>query len=68
MTEKLETTTATHYELTKETTELKQVEDKLRLLSSTVEQSTEGMAVADLEGNLLFANNAFDSEFAHVIL
>jgi len=40
-------------------TEHKQAEKRLHLLSSTVEQSTEGIAVADLKGNLLFVNNAF---------
>ncbi len=33
--------------------------DKFRLLSSAVEQSHEGIAVIDIAGNLLFANNAF---------
>jgi len=42
-------------------TRRKQVEEKLKLLSSTVEQSTEGMAISDLEGNLLFVNYAFSS-------
>jgi len=37
----------------------KKVEETLRLLSSATEQSTEGMAMTDLEGNLLFVNNAF---------
>jgi PAS domain S-box-containing protein len=40
-------------------TERKRTEERLRLLSSSVEQSTEGIAVSDLEGNLLFVNNAF---------
>ncbi|MFH1722444.1 MAG: PAS domain S-box protein [Candidatus Altiarchaeota archaeon] len=40
-------------------TEHKQSEEKLRRLSSVVEQSSEGMAVADLEGNLLFVNPAW---------
>lgn len=39
--------------------EAKPLAKGLRLLSSVVEQTTEGMAVADLEGNLLFVNNAF---------
>ena len=34
-------------------------EAQLRLLSSAAEQSTEGIAVADLDGNLLFVNRAF---------
>jgi PAS domain S-box-containing protein len=37
----------------------KQAEERLRLLSSAVEQSTDGIAVSDLEGSLLYANNAF---------
>jgi len=40
-------------------TERKQAEEKLRLLSSAVEQMREGLAVSDLEGSLLFLNNAF---------
>ena len=40
-------------------TERKQAESRLRLLSSAVEQSTEGLAVADMEGRLLFVNPAF---------
>jgi PAS domain S-box-containing protein len=40
-------------------TEQKKAEARLRLLSSIVEQSTEGMAVSDLEGNVLFLNDAF---------
>ena len=34
-------------------------EEKVRLFSLALEQSTEGIAVTNLEGNLLFANNAF---------
>ena len=34
-------------------------EERLRLLSSAVAQSTEGIAIADLKGNILFLNNAF---------
>jgi len=40
-------------------TERVHAEERSRLLSSSVEQSTEGIAVSDLEGNLLFVNNAF---------
>jgi len=40
-------------------TERKQAEEQVRLLSSATEQSTEGIAVANTEGNLLFANKAF---------
>ena len=37
----------------------KQAEEQSKLLSSSVKQSTEGIAVSDLEGNLLFVNDAF---------
>ncbi len=40
-------------------TERKQAEKQLRLLSSAVEQSSEGIATSDLEGNLTFVNHAF---------
>ncbi len=36
----------------------KEAEAQLRLLSSVVEQSSEGIAVADLDGKLLFSNDA----------
>ncbi|UCD76291.1 MAG: PAS domain S-box protein [Phycisphaerales bacterium] len=39
--------------------ERKKAEERLRLLSSAVEQSSEGVAVSDLSGNLLFVNRAF---------
>lgn len=39
--------------------ERKKIEDQLRLLSSAVEQSSEGIAVSNLKGSLLFLNNAF---------
>jgi len=40
-------------------TEQKKVEEKLKWLSTIVEQSTEGMALSDLNGKLLFVNNAW---------
>ena len=40
-------------------TERKRAEDKVNLLTTAVEQSIEGMAVVDLEGNILSLNNAF---------
>ena len=46
-------------ELADEYAKRKRMEERLRLLSSAVEQSTEGISVSDLEGNLLFVNNAF---------
>ena len=45
--------------IAREITERRRAEGRLRLLSSAVEQSSEGMAVSDLAGNLLFVNNAF---------
>jgi len=32
---------------------------RLELISRAAEQSTEGMAIVDLEGNLIFLNNSF---------
>jgi PAS domain S-box-containing protein len=46
-------------DLEREITERKRAEERLRLLSSAIEQSSDGIAVTDLEGNLLFVNNAF---------
>ena len=43
----------------KEIGKRKNAEERLRLLSLAVEQSTEGIAVANMDGNLLFVNNAF---------
>ncbi|MBW1783680.1 MAG: PAS domain S-box protein, partial [Deltaproteobacteria bacterium] len=40
-------------------TERKQTEERLRFLSSAVEQSSEGMALADMEGNLIYVNQAW---------
>ena len=40
-------------------TERKNSEQNIRLLSSAVEQSTEGIAIADLDGNLSFINDAW---------
>jgi len=40
-------------------TERKEAEDKVRLLTTAVEQSSEGIAVVDLEGNILSLNKAF---------
>ena len=40
-------------------TERKRVEERVKLLSSSVEQSTEGIAVSDVAGNLQFTNHAF---------
>ena len=43
----------------RDTTQEKCSEDRLRLLSTAIEQSTEGIAVTDLDGALLFVNEAF---------
>jgi PAS domain S-box-containing protein len=43
----------------------KQTEKRLRLLSSAVEQSSEGVAVSDLAGALLFINKAFANEHGY---
>lgn len=40
-------------------TKQKQVEDQMRRLLSAIEQSTEGIAISDLEGNLQFINRSF---------
>jgi len=43
----------------RDVTEKKDSEERLRLLSEAVEQTTEGIAVVDVQGNLLFLNQAF---------
>jgi PAS domain S-box-containing protein len=49
-----------HYEgVLTDITERKRAEEQLKLLSSAVEQSTEGMALSDLQGNVIFINEAF---------
>jgi PAS domain S-box-containing protein len=40
-------------------TERKQAEEEIKMLSAVVEQSTEGMAIAGLDGNLTFINEAW---------
>ena len=47
-------------------TEQKRVEERLRLLSEAAEQSTEGIAVTDLDGDLLFLNHAFAAMHGYV--
>jgi len=42
-----------------EMSERRIVEEQIQLLTTAVEQSTEGMALVDLAGNLLFVNQAF---------
>lgn len=45
----------------KDITERKETEKEFEMLSSVIKQSTEGMAVADLKGNIIFANEAWSS-------
>jgi PAS domain S-box-containing protein len=59
VTERTTELTRANEQLSAEITERKQTEARLKLLSSAVEQSTEGVAVSDLAGNLLFVNRAF---------
>ncbi len=40
-------------------TEQRKAEERLRLLSQAIEQSSEGLAVVDLNGTLMFVNKAF---------
>ena len=40
-------------------TDRRQNEEKIRMLSAMVEQSTEGIAIADLDGRLIFINRAW---------
>jgi len=40
-------------------TERKQMEEEIKRLSSVVKQSTEGIAIANLDGNLTFVNDAW---------
>lgn len=46
-------------ELEKETREQKRLDKRLQLLSLAIEQSSEGIAVVDLDGNLEYLNVAF---------
>jgi PAS domain S-box-containing protein len=46
-------------------TERRQAQERLRLLSFAVEQSSEGIAVSDLEGQLLFVNHAFAAQHGY---
>jgi PAS domain S-box-containing protein len=43
----------------RDVSERKKAEERLRLLSEAMEQSSEGLAVVDLSGKLMFANRAF---------
>lgn len=52
---------AVNRELQWEIGEHLKTQERIRLLSLAVEQSSEGIAVGDLDGNLLFVNDAFAS-------
>jgi len=43
----------------RDVTESKRATERLRLLSQAVEQTSEGIAIVDLEGNIIFLNKAF---------
>lgn len=45
-------------EYVRDITQRVEAEKRLRLMSSAVEQTTEGIGIADLEGNLLYSNRA----------
>ncbi len=42
-------------------------EDQLRLLMSIIEQSTEGFAIVDLEGHIIFLNEAFAAAHGYTV-
>jgi PAS domain S-box-containing protein len=46
-------------------TERRMAEERMRFLSSAVEQSSEGIAISDLSGNLLYLNEAFAKMHAY---
>jgi PAS domain S-box-containing protein len=45
--------------LEKESRDRKRLDERLRLLSLTIEQSSEGIAMSDLDGNIEYLNDAF---------
>ena len=45
--------------ISRDITERKRAEEEIKMLSAVVEQSTEGMAISDLDGNLTFVNEAW---------
>ncbi len=51
--------------LIQDISERKRAEEKLRLLSSAVEQSTEGLAIVDLEGTIMYTNRVFARMHGH---
>lgn len=50
---------AVNKELRQEVAEHRKAQEQLRLLSTAIEQSREGIAVTDMDGNLLFINESF---------
>jgi len=46
-------------ELEKKNTEQRQLDDRIQILSLAIEQSSEGIAVTDLDGNLEYLNHSF---------
>ena len=57
----------TNQQLRKEITNRRQAEEQLHLLSAAIEQSTEGIAVFDPDGCLLYANESFASVHGYKI-
>ena len=52
-------------EIVSSTVSRKKVEDELQLLSSVVQQTREGIATSDMNGNLLFVNKALADMFGY---
>ncbi|MBL7178270.1 MAG: PAS domain S-box protein [Desulfobacteraceae bacterium] len=46
-------------ELEKEAVERRRLEERMRLFSLSIEQSSEGIAIVDMDGNLKYLNDAF---------
>jgi PAS domain S-box-containing protein len=55
----LEASAASQAQMEKELDHRRRVESRLQLISSAVSQSTEGIAVSDMKGRVLFANPAW---------
>ena len=52
--------------LARDITERKRAEQEIKMLSAVVERSTEGMAIADLDGNIIFVNEAWLSMHGYI--
>jgi two-component system cell cycle sensor histidine kinase/response regulator CckA len=52
--------------VTEDITDRKHAEEKVRFLYSAIEQSSEGIAVSDMDGNLLFVNNAMAAMHGYI--